>query len=57
MFRMMMVNMSKYNVRLTDEERCEPLKPRRKGGKGCRIKHARILLKPDKVPGNAGLDI
>jgi hypothetical protein len=54
MFRRMM-NMSQYNIRLTDEERCDPRKLTRKGEKGCRIKHVRILLKPDKVPGNAGL--
>jgi transposase len=49
-----MMNMSQYNVRLTDEERGEPLKLIQKGGKGYRVKHAQILLKLDKVPENAG---
>jgi hypothetical protein len=53
MFRRMM-NMSQYNVRLTGEERGEPRKLTLKGGKGCHVKQARILLKPDKVPENAG---
>jgi hypothetical protein len=53
MFRRVM-DMSQYNVRLTDEERGEPRKLTRKGGKSCRIKLERVLFKPDKVPGNAG---
>jgi hypothetical protein len=48
-----MMNMSRYNVTLTNEERSELQNLIQKGGKGYRIKHAQILLKLDQVPANA----
>jgi transposase len=50
---MEVVDMVRYNVTLTDEERNELQKLIQKGGKGYRIRHAQILLKLDKIPENA----
>ena len=45
--------MPRYNVTLTKTERTELEKLIQKGGKGYRIRHAQILMKLDKIPGNA----
>lgn len=44
--------MPQYIVTLSDDERQELSKLIQKGGKGYRIKHAQILLKLDRKPGN-----
>ena len=44
--------MPRYIVTLTDEEIQELKLLVQKGGKGCRIKHAQILLKLDQKPEN-----
>ena len=48
------MKMTKYNVRLSKEERVELEKLIQKGGKGYRIRHAQILLKLDQIPENEG---
>jgi len=45
---------TRYWVRLTEEERQELQKLIQKGGKGYRIRHAQILLKLDQIPANEG---
>jgi hypothetical protein len=47
------MDMPRYVVTLTNEERMELHKLIQKGGKGYRIRHAQILLKLDNVPENA----
>jgi hypothetical protein len=46
------IDMPRYIVTLTGEERDELQKLIQKGGKGYRIRHAQILLRLDKVPAN-----
>jgi transposase len=48
------MEMERYKVTMTAEEREEMNKLIQKGGKGYRIKHAQILLKLDQIPENAG---
>ena len=45
--------MARYIVTLTDDEIQELKELIQKGGKGCRIKHAQILLKLDQKTSNA----
>ena len=47
------MDMPRYIVTLTDEERSELQNLIQKGGKGYRIRHAQMLLKLDNVPENA----
>jgi len=47
------VEMPRYKVSLTEEERQELGMVIQKGGKGYRIRHAQILLKLDKTPENS----
>ncbi len=46
--------MVRYAVTLTDDEIQDLKAIIQKGGKGYRIKHAQILLKPDRKPCNDG---
>jgi hypothetical protein len=50
---MEMLQMPRYKVTLTEEERKDLNALIQKGGKGYRIKHAQILLKLDRTPENA----